>query len=362
MCRRFGEEHSSPVEQMGCKRDIRRAPAVRDRGTEADLQTRLDAGAQIWVVGDLHGHLATFRALVHRMRLQKEDRIVLLGDMIDRGPDSAGLIKYIREHPQIIAIKGNHEQMAIQSLQGQSIELNSTWMAKGGASTWGSYIVQANGDLHEAKLRFAEDCAWFADLPSHVVLDSWRLVHAGYHPNIDMDEQDEKTLLWIRRAFFKHDEAIDPRRCIIFGHTPTTKFGRSGHLADSKVSLDDGRPSWKAIDTCAYNQDNPCIAAFDLNSGKSIRQKTLRSERWWLRTNTRESPVAEHFGLAELRRRARKADAANEKARRRLAMAGVTRRVKGPVSFRVVRRSLPLVDRITPLSGTYVPDSYVNSV
>ena len=118
----------------------------------------------------------------------------------------------------------------------------------------------------------------------------------------------------------------------------------------------------KQLDTCAYNQDNPCIAAFDLNSGKSIRQKTLRSERWWLRTNTRESPVAEHFGLAELRRRARKADAANEKARRRLAMAGVTRRVKGPVSFRVVRRSLPLVDRITPLSGTYVPDSYVNSV
>ena len=193
---------------MGLKHDIRRAPAVRDRGTEADLQARIVAGNQVWVVGDIHGHLGTLRALMHRLKLGKEDRVVLLGDMIDRGPDSAGVIEYIREHPQIIAIKGNHEQMAIQSLQASNIELNEIWMAKGGASTWGSYIVAAKGDLHRAKLTFAEDCAWLADLPSHIVLDDWRLVHAGYHPRVDLDNQDEKTLLWIRRAFFKHDAPL----------------------------------------------------------------------------------------------------------------------------------------------------------
>ena len=94
---------------------------VRDRGTEADLQARIVAGNRVWVVGDIHGHPGTLRALVHRLRLGEEDRVVLLGDLIDRGPDSAGVVEYVREHQQIIAIKGNHEQMAIQSLQSTRI-------------------------------------------------------------------------------------------------------------------------------------------------------------------------------------------------------------------------------------------------
>ena len=344
---------------MGLKHDIRRAPAVRDRGTEADLQARIVAGNQVWVVGDIHGHLGTLRALIHRLNLQEEDRVVLLGDMIDRGPDSAGVVDYVRQHPQIIAIKGNHEQMAIQSLQSTRIELDSVWMAKGGASTWGSYIVAAKGDLHRAKLTFAEDCAWLADLPSHIVLDDWRLVHAGYHPRVDLDNQDEKALLWIRRAFYKHDEAIDEKRCILFGHTPTSKFKRVGEIAQSKILLEDGRPSWLAMDTSAYNHEKPGIAAYDLTSGDTIRQKTLRSEHWWLDNETREAPVAEFFGLSELRRRAKKVVAAREKAIRRLAMAGVSRRVKAPVSFRIVKRKLPLVEEVIPSSGTQSQDSVI---
>ena len=347
---------------MGWKHDIRRAPAVRDRGTEADLQARIFAGNRIWVVGDVHGHLGTLRALIHRLNLDKDDRVVLLGDMIDRGPDSAGVIEYIREHPQIHAIKGNHEQMAIQSLQATNIELNEIWMAKGGASTWGSYIVAAKGDLHRAKLTFAEDCAWLADLPSHIVLDDWRLVHAGYHPRMDLDDQDEKTLLWIRRAFFRHDEAIDEKRCILFGHTPTTKFKRSGQIAHSQIILDDDRPSWIAMDTCAYNQDSPGIAAYDLTTGKTVKQRTLKSEHWWLKSETKEAPVADFFGLAELRRRARKVVAAREKARRRLAMAGVSHKVKAPVSFRIVKRKLPLVEDAIPASGIQSQDSVIYRV
>ena len=347
---------------MGWKHDIRRAPAVRDRGTEADLQARILDGDRIWVVGDVHGHLGTLRALIHRLKLTETDRVVLLGDMIDRGPDSAGVIEFVREHPQIFAIKGNHEQMAIQSLQATSIELNPTWMAKGGASTWGSYVVAAKGDLHLAKLAFAEDCAWLADLPSHIVLDDWRLVHAGYHPRIDIDSQDEKTLLWIRRSFFKHDAAIDAKRCILFGHTPTTKFKQSGNIAHSRVRLEDGRPSWIAMDTCAYNRENPGLAAYDLTTGESISQRTLKSEYWWLRSKTREAPVAEFYGLNELRRRATKVVAAHEKAKRRLAMAGVSPRVKSPVSFRIVKRKLPLVEDNIPSSGSKYQDSVIYRV
>ena len=59
---------------------------------EADLQACLDDGHRIYVVGDVHGHLATFRALLHRLNLSDDDRVVCLGDMIDRGPDSAGVV------------------------------------------------------------------------------------------------------------------------------------------------------------------------------------------------------------------------------------------------------------------------------
>ena len=82
------------------------------------------------------------------------------------------------------------------------------------------------------------------------------------------------------------------------------------------------------MDTSAYNHENPGIAAYDLTTGDTVRQKTLRSEHWWLKTDSREAPVAEFFGLAELRRRAKKVVAAREKARRRLAMAGLSRSVK----------------------------------
>ena len=340
---------------MGLKHDIRRVPAARDWDTEADLQARLSAGSRVWIVGDIHGHLATFRALIHRLDLDKDDRVVLLGDMIDRGPDSAGVIDYVRNHPQIIAIKGNHEQMAIRSLQGRAIELDSTWLAKGGASTWGSYIVAAKGDLHRAKLTFAEDCAWMADLPSHIVLDKWRLVHAGYHPEIDLDSHDEKTLLWIRGAFFRHKKPIDVERTVIFGHTPTTKFGKCGDIANSRVILPDGRPSWKAIDVSAFYNERPGIAAYDLQKRVAVKQKTLKSEYWWTKTKSREAPVAEYFGLAELRRRSRKYEAAKEKVNRRLSMAGINPQVKSPVSFRVVPGKYKSSQEKLPVSGNKSP-------
>ena len=94
---------------MGCKLDLPLGPSFRDAHIEADLQARLDEGRNVWAIGDVHGHLGTFRALMHRLKLNPEDRVVCLGDMIDRGPDSAGVIDFIRTHPQIICLKGNIE-------------------------------------------------------------------------------------------------------------------------------------------------------------------------------------------------------------------------------------------------------------
>ena len=91
----------TPGGKMSCKLDIPLGPSCRDPCLEADLQGRIDNGHRVFAVGDVHGHFATFRALVHRLNLGDEDRVVCLGDMIDRGPDSAGMVQMIRNDPRI---------------------------------------------------------------------------------------------------------------------------------------------------------------------------------------------------------------------------------------------------------------------
>ena len=310
---------------MACKLDLPLGPSFRDAHIEADLQARLDQGHNVWAVGDIHGHLGTFRALVHRLKLGNEDRIICLGDMIDRGPDSAGLIEFIRSDNRIICLKGNHELMALSSLQEDGVvELWQPWLARGGRSTWGSYIVQAEGDLYEAKRLFADDLMWMDNLPNHIVLDKLRLVHAGYDPRMPLDSQGDKELLWIRKRFYEHEYAIDPYRTVIFGHSTTTKVGPApGEVVHSPIQLNDERPAWIAMDIGAYNHVSPGLAAMNLSSFRIVKQGTLRSERWFDFPDCKEAKVGAHFGLDLLQNRNRREAVSALRARRKLKKAGV---------------------------------------
>ena len=327
---------------MTCKLEIPLGPSCRDPCLEADLQGRIDNGHRVFAVGDVHGHFATFRALIHRLNLGDEDRVVCLGDMIDRGPDSAGMVQMIRNDPRIVCIKGNHEQMAIRSItQRGSVELWQPWMKRGGKSTWGSYIVRAKGDLWRAKSNFFSDAMWLDSLPTQIVLENIRLVHAGYDPRMPLDSQWEKELLWIRKRWFQHDKPVDPLRMVLFGHSTTTKVGKKGgEVAFSKFKLDDGRPAWVAMDIGAYNHVSPGLAAFELTTLQVTKQPTIRSERWfesgnielgrqkkkkyWRQPDGRkEAWVAEHYGLGVLQASNRKEHMMEKKARLRLRMAGV---------------------------------------
>lgn len=313
------------VKAVGCKLDLALGPSYRDAHIEADLQGRLDEGKNVWVVGDVHGHLGTFRALIHRLKLNPEDRVVCLGDMIDRGPDSAGVIDYIRSNPQIICLKGNHELMAIASLQNDgNVELWQPWIERGGRSTWGSYIVRSHGDLYDAKKQFAMDAMWMDNLPNHIVLDAFRLVHAGYDPRMPLDLQGDKELLWIRNRFYDHQYPLDPNRAVVFGHSTTTTVGPDpGQVVKSPIRLSDGRPSWIALDIGAYNHVAPGLAAINLSTLQVVKQATLRSERWFDVPNCREASVGAHFGLDILRSSHRREMVSALRAKRKLKMAGV---------------------------------------
>ena len=323
---------------------------MRDPSLEADLQARLDDGHRLFAIGDVHGHLATLRALLHRLRLGPEDRVILLGDAIDRGPDSAGVVDLLRSHPNVIALKGNHEHMAVQSIQADgSFEAWGPWMRRGGKSTYGSYIVQAEGDLHRAKAKMVDDFAWLDSLPTQIVLDRHRFVHAGYDPRMPLDMQGEKELLWIRKVWYDHDAPVDPNRAVFFGHTTTTKLGdAAGEPAFAEHHLHDGRPSWTCMDVGAYNHVAPGIAAIDVSTYRITKQPTLRCDRWFERPehrstkrkgsgcwqasdNRKEAHVAESFGLKALANRARRTSIAEERARRELAEVGlVAAQADGP--------------------------------
>lgn len=309
---------SSEWHMKGFKKSLTYSRGIRCSHTEAYLQHCLDTQHKVYVVGDVHGHFETFRALIHRLKLGPEDIVVCLGDMIDRGPDSAGLISFIRNHKNIICIKGNHEQMAVQSLtEHGGFEAWKPWMQRGGKSTYGSSIVQAQGDLWKAKAKMIDDFSWLDTLPTEIVLDEFRFVHAGYDPNVPMSEQSEAEHLWIRKQWYESDKVVDRKRTIFFGHSTTTKFGLGGDIVPSNHTIDDGRSAWVAVDVGAYNHVLPCLVAVDIRSLKVIRQQTLPSEQWfidglqgrvhknavrWKRPSLRqESDTALHFGLFVLK-------------------------------------------------------------
>jgi len=355
------------VQNLSCKLNIPLGPGIRDLSLEADLQSRIDDGHRVYVIGDVHGHLATFRALLHRLNLRKEDRVVCLGDMIDRGPDSAGVIRLIRSDERIICIKGNHEHMALQSItEDGRVELWQPWMQRGGKSCWASYIIRAEGDLYLAKRNFLSDMRWIDRLPTQIVLDKFRLVHAGYDPRMALDSQGDKELLWIRKTWYRHDKPVDPHRTVLFGHTTTLKLGapKGGSIAKSKFSLSDGRPAWIAMDTGAYNHVNPGLAAINLSTFKVIKQTTLREDRWFdkpkkpsrylskirqrakrwkMPDNRKESTVADSFGLKALRDGIRSNLIAEHKARENINRIGML--IPHPKGHTIAQRRKPFTWR-----------------
>lgn len=323
---------------MGCDLDIRLGAGRRDGVLEADLQARLDEGHRIFAIGDIHGHLETLRELMVKLNLGPEDRVVCLGDVIDRGPDSARTVEYIRSHPQMHCILGNHEAMAMMSLTDSGrIEIWQDWIARGGKAGWGSYIIAENGDLVLAKARLADDIQWFDTLPNHIVLDNIRLVHAGYDPRMALDSQGDKELLWVRKRWFNHQGIVDPERVVVFGHSTTTKVGgQAGEVAFSELNLNDGRPSWIAMDVGAYNHVDPGLAALDLSTLNVIRQSTLIAERWFSEGVRKEARAGECFGLTLLRERAAKAGRLSESGHRIIRISQSETKT-GPQSLRVIK-------------------------
>ena len=209
---------------------------------------RVPDGERVYAVGDIHGRCDLFRALVDA--IEEDDAaspearslVILLGDLVDRGPDSAGVLKLARgwrERRDVRVLMGNHEEMFLQSFEDK--EVLRHFLRHGGKETILSYGVdrkaftaatmkEAQQMMHDAV--DPEDIAFIAAFEDRVQVGDYLFVHAGIDPARALDDQRQKDLRWIREPFLSHDESYEGGVLIVHGHTirdePETRGNRIG--------------------------------------------------------------------------------------------------------------------------------------
>jgi len=243
----------------------------RDQSLERTLQEALDAGHSVWAVGDIHGYREEFEILLGKLELTRGDMVICVGDLIDRGPDSHGVLSIVSESERIFSIKGNHELLMSIAL-GQNPSRVDFWIDRVG----GRATLDSMGSSEQEKMENARIWLNYTDsLPTEVILNRFRLAHSGYRADIPLGEQSDEDRLKSREVF-KATSPLDPDRQIIAGHTPVQMLSNFDvdppvdGVWSSPVLLEDGRPSAVLIDTGIVLRDpnhRPRISAYELQTG-----------------------------------------------------------------------------------------------
>ena len=176
-----------------------------------------------WVVPDIHGCLNTLKSLIeNRINLSKSDAIYFLGDYIDRGPDSKGVIDYIMSLQnagyEIHCLRGNHEDYCLRAWEADKKRfmfrnnIEKDWRKNGASSTLDSFGVKRPRDIDEKYIN------WIKKTEYYIELDDCILVHAGMNFNISNPFEDTSSMMWIRN--FKVDPNKVGGKKVIHGHVP----------------------------------------------------------------------------------------------------------------------------------------------
>ncbi|NJL13922.1 MAG: serine/threonine protein phosphatase [Microscillaceae bacterium] len=188
-------------------------------------------GGRRIVIGDIHGCSQTFRALVHRIGLQPQDQLFLLGDYLDRGPDSGGVIDFVLELKSqlltVFPLRGNHEQMFLESYESYRQPLFRLFLKMSKCSN----MLDETGHPKPEYLDFLNGLPYFYEL------DTCFLVHAGFNFDSVAPLDDYTAMLWIRS--FETPAGMKP---ILHGHTPTSLSQIKAAISEKSlnISLDNG--------------------------------------------------------------------------------------------------------------------------
>lgn len=193
-------------------------------------------GKRIYAVGDVHGCADLLDLLLDKMADdgagEPDARVVFLGDYVDRGPDSKGVIDRLLDiqtsHPETVFLKGNHEAVMLDFMSDP--EKIPSWLKWGGDETLASYGVlnansrpgselsaELNANMPPAHKRFLNGLTL-----THAEGD-YLFVHAGVKPGVALDNQREEDLLWIRKRFHEAPASKRPEQVVVHGHHPVKK-------------------------------------------------------------------------------------------------------------------------------------------
>lgn len=184
---------------------------------------------RILAIGDIHGMLEKLQMMMLAINWDPdEDTLLFIGDYVDRGPESAGVIDHILGlmswSENVICLRGNHEQLLLDFLHGRHMQ---TFLYNGGDTTIDSYGGWDEG-VPEEHYYFLES------LPYYWETDEYIFVHAGLRDGIPLEQQSLRDLLWIREEFINSD--YDHGKKVIYGHTPT----KMPVVQKNKIGIDTG--------------------------------------------------------------------------------------------------------------------------
>ncbi len=188
----------------------------------------------MYAIGDIHGCLEPLRRLVDQIHSSETDEVVFIGDYVDRGPDSKGVIDYLLTlQGRYTFLMGNHERMFLDFLQGKERFL---FLYNGGEATLESY--GGVGNIPASHLAFLNRLVLYYET------DDYLFVHGGIRPGILIQDQDPKDLLWIREEFYAYPGRY--AKPVVFGHTPM----REVLMEEDRIGIDTA---------CVYGNKLTCL-------------------------------------------------------------------------------------------------------
>lgn len=224
-----------------------------------------------FALSDIHGNVKSFKRLIENLQLQKGDALFLLGDYIDRGPNSKGVIDFIWQLEdwgiKVQALRGNHEQMMLDARQRGGNYAQHWIYRSGGEETLRSF--GPNIVFEEVDVRYWE---WLENLPFYLELPNYFLVHAGLNFRSAQPFEDKESMIWIRSWYDDFIPATIGGRRMLHGHSPQYEedIRRRKKRLNSFPVLN--------IDNGCYQYNRPGrgqLCAFDLDEEKLHFQKNI---------------------------------------------------------------------------------------
>ena len=231
------------------------------------IAPRVADGRVVYAIGDVHGRADLLEPLLDAVLTDaastSRSMIVGLGDYVDRGPDSRGVIDRLialssRPAIEVHCLRGNHDQALLDFLA--DAEVGPGWARHGGAETLQSYGVAApepGADLsawRDAREVFAEALpdthrAFLERTPLSLVSGDYFFSHAGARPGTPLGEQTPRDLMWIREAFLADARPLE--KMIVHGHSPTKVV----HRDHRRIGLDTGAYASGLLCACRFEGD-----------------------------------------------------------------------------------------------------------